>query len=98
MGRADAADRDMTKVTRPGATVRHTGAGASTAPLRQGHPRPARHRAPRCRPPEDYASGRTTPSICIEPAPARVTSRPGRGAWTIWPLPTYMPTWVASAW
>lgn len=44
-----------------------------------------------------YASGRTTALIGIEPAPARVTFRPGRGAWTIAPSPTYMPTWVASS-
>lgn len=45
-----------------------------------------------------YLSGRTTPRIFIEPAPARVTLRPGRGAWTIAPSPTYIPTWLASAW
>lgn len=49
-------------------------------------------------PPRRYLSGRTTPRIFIEPAPARVTLRPGRGAWTIAPSPTYIPTWLASAW
>ncbi len=48
--------------------------------------------------PRRYLSGRTTPRIFIEPAPARVTLRPGRGAWTIAPSPTYIPTWLASAW
>ncbi len=41
-------------------------------------------------------TGRTTPRISIEPAPARVTFRPGRGACTIAPFPTYMPMWLAS--
>lgn len=44
-----------------------------------------------------HASGRTTPRIGIEPAPAIVTVRPGRGACTIAPSPTYIPTWVASS-
>ncbi len=44
-----------------------------------------------------YASGRTTALIGMEPAPASVTLRPGRGAWTIAPSPTYMPTWLASS-
>lgn len=43
----------------------------------------------------DYP-GRTTPRIGIDPAPANVTWRPGRGAWTIVPSPTYMATWLAS--
>ncbi len=44
-----------------------------------------------------YLSGRTTPRIGMEPAPATVTSRPGRGACTIEPSPMYIPTWVASS-
>jgi len=40
--------------------------------------------------------GRTMPRISIEPAPATVTFRPGRGAWTIFPSPMYMPMWLAS--
>lgn len=40
--------------------------------------------------------GRTTPRISIEPAPAIVTSRPGRGACTIEPFPMYIPMWLAS--
>lgn len=44
-----------------------------------------------------HTSGRTTPRIGIEPAPAIVTSRPGRGAWTIAPSPMYIATWLASA-
>lgn len=43
-----------------------------------------------------HLSGRTTPRIGIDPAPASVTCRPGRGACTIAPSPTYMPTWLAS--
>ncbi len=45
-----------------------------------------------------YLSGRTTPRISIEPAPASVTLRPGRGACTIAPSPMYIPTWLASPW
>lgn len=47
--------------------------------------------------PASYAPGRTTPRIGIEPAPASVTVRPGRGAWTIVPSPTYIATWLASS-
>ncbi len=43
-----------------------------------------------------YASGRTTARIGMEPAPAIVTFRPGRGACTIAPSPMYMATWLAS--
>ncbi len=43
-----------------------------------------------------YDAGRTTPRISIDPAPAIVTFRPGRGACTIAPPPTYIPTWLAS--
>jgi hypothetical protein len=46
--------------------------------------------------PRGHASGRTTPRIGIVPAPASVTVRPGRGAWTIAPSPTYIATWLAS--
>ncbi|RPK53652.1 hypothetical protein EES40_00550 [Streptomyces sp. ADI93-02] len=48
--------------------------------------------------PGAYLSGRTTPRICIVPAPVSVTCRPGRGACTIEPSPTYIPTWLASLW
>lgn len=59
------------------------------------HPRP-RTPAPGVRG-AGYASGRTTALIGIEPAPAIVTFRPGRGAWTIAPSPTYIATWLASS-
>ena len=48
--------------------------------------------------PGPYLSGRTTPRIRIEPAPASVTFRPGRGECTMAPSPTYIPTWLASLW
>ena len=65
--------------------------------------RSGRARGPRCPwtvarcPGRGHASGRTTAMIGMEPAPAIVTLRPGRGAWTIAPSPMYMPTWLASS-
>ncbi len=44
-----------------------------------------------------HAPGRTTPSIRIDPAPVIVTVRPGRGACTILPSPTYIAMWLASS-
>ncbi|MDQ0934389.1 hypothetical protein QFZ49_004329 [Streptomyces turgidiscabies] len=54
-----------------------------------GQARGSRHRV--------HAPGRTTPSIGIDPAPAVVTVRPGRGACTIVPSPTYIAMWLASS-
>ncbi|MDQ0843645.1 hypothetical protein QFZ68_003325 [Streptomyces sp. V1I6] len=45
-----------------------------------------------------HLSGRTTPRMDIDPAPATVTFLPGRGAWMIAPSPMYIPTWLASEW
>ncbi|CAK7287600.1 hypothetical protein SGPA1_50566 [Streptomyces misionensis JCM 4497] len=64
---------------------RRTGPPAAPAagPRSPGRPLPsAGPGRPSC-----HASGRTTPRIGIEPAPATVTVRPGRGAWTIEPSP-----------
>ncbi len=80
-------------------------ARAEAAPARTGKPRTARP-GQRQRPARAeaadrrrrrYASGRTTALIGMEPAPAIVMLRPGRGAWTIAPSPTYIPTWLASS-
>lgn len=64
---------------------------------RAGGPHSARTTPPAVTRPPAYASGRTTALIGMEPAPAMVTLRPGRGAWTIAPSPTYIPTWLASS-
>lgn len=61
---------------------------ACSAPPR---PRPTAPHPPRPRRPGQSPSGmsgRTTPNMRIEPAPAIVMVRPGRGAWMIVPFPT----------
>ncbi len=81
-----------------------TPAGLNFQPVRRlrtgvwgGAPGVALHPRHAEQPRRGYASGRTTALIGIEPAPAIVTFRPGRGAWTIAPSPTYIPTWLASS-
>lgn len=91
-----------------GSRVRFPPRGSHASGPRRGafpRPAPAKGRAPaEGRPPprggsrrSPYASGRTTPSIGIDPAPAMVTVRPGRGACTIAPSPMYIATWLASS-
>lgn len=68
-----------------------------TAPVRPPGPALDGRPGPVCPLRVPYASGRTTPRICIEPAPVIVTVRPGRGACTTAPSPMYIPTWLASS-
>lgn len=83
--------RPMTNVTHGVSVGSHrAGPGAAGAP--------GAHGVGCLSPGMRYLSGRTTPRIRIEPAPAIVTFRPGRGACTIAPSPMYMPTWLASSW
>jgi len=88
----------LTCVGRPAGGTGKTAGLPGCRPPSAGCPsRPADESAARrTRTASRYLSGRTTPSIGIEPAPAIVTVRPGRGAWIIAPSPTYIATWLAS--
>jgi hypothetical protein len=85
------AGRPMTNIT-PGA--RFGPSSAWRASLATWCPRPAAVVPAAGR----HLSGRTTPRMDIDPAPATVTFLPGRGAWMIAPSPMYIPTWLASEW
>lgn len=74
---------------RPAPRSRRPGPASAPAPGPQAPSglRGLRPGAPGRTRPDGYASGRTTPRIFIEPAPATVTVRPGLGECTIRPSP-----------
>ena len=98
MGARTGAGAPMTNITRPPTAAWPRSQQPGQRSLRAAHVARITPAGPLLVGADPYLSGRTTPRIFIEPAPASVTLRPGRGEWTIAPSPTYIPTWLASAW